>query len=39
MCEMVATVDARSLGEQVVHLTRDEMRSVDEALELLVDLV
>ena len=38
MCEMVGTVDARALGEQVGHLTLDEMRSVDEALLLVLDL-
>lgn len=38
MCEMVGAVDARILGEQVAHLTFDEMRSVDEALELVLDL-
>jgi len=39
MCEMVAAVDATALGEQVGHLTIDEMRSVDEALELVLDLI
>ena len=38
MCEMVGAVDARMLGRQVGHLTLDEMRSVDEALELVLDL-
>jgi mRNA interferase MazF len=38
MCEMVGAVDARSLGEQVGHLTLDEIRSVDDALELVLDL-
>jgi len=38
MCEMVGAVDARSLGDQVAHLTLDEMREVDEALELVLDL-
>ncbi len=38
MCEMVGAVDARSLGDQVAHLTLDEMRDVDEALELVLDL-
>ena len=38
MCEMVGAVDARALGEQVGHLTLDEMTSVDEALELVLDL-
>jgi len=38
MCEMVGAVDARMLGEQVGHLTFDEMRSVDDALQLVLDL-
>jgi mRNA interferase MazF len=38
MCEMVGAVDARSLGRQVGHLTFDEMRSLDEALQLVLDL-
>jgi mRNA-degrading endonuclease toxin of MazEF toxin-antitoxin module len=38
MCEMVGAVDARALGSQVAHLTLDEMRSVDDALELVLDL-
>lgn len=38
MCEMVGAVDARVLGEQVGHLTVDEMRSVDDALGLVLDL-
>jgi mRNA interferase MazF len=39
MCEMVGAVDVRALGDQAGHLTRDEMRAVDEALELVLDLV
>ena len=38
MCEMVGAVDARALGEQTGHLTRDELRSVDDALALVLDL-
>jgi mRNA interferase MazF len=38
MCEMVGAVDARVLGEQIAHLTLDEMRGVDDALELVLDL-
>ena len=38
MCEMVGPVDARSLGDQVGHVTLDEMRSVDDALQLVLDL-
>lgn len=38
LCEMVGAVDARALGEHVAHLTLDEMRVVDEGLELVLDL-
>lgn len=38
MCEMVGAVDARALGSHVTHLTFDEMRSVEDALELVLDL-
>lgn len=38
MCEMVGAVDARALGEQIGHLTLDEMRSIDDALQLVLDL-
>ena len=38
MCEMVGAVDARGLGDHVGHLTLDEMRSVDDALQLVLDL-
>jgi len=38
MCELLGAVDARSLGEQIGHLTLDEMRSVDDALQLVLDL-
>ena len=38
MCEMVGAVDVRALGEQIGHLTLDEMRSVDDALQLVLDL-
>jgi len=38
MCEMLGAVDARSLGEQIGHLTLDEMRNVDDALQLVLDL-
>jgi mRNA interferase MazF len=38
MCEMVGAVDAQALGEQVGHLTLDAMRSVDDALQLVLDL-
>jgi mRNA interferase MazF len=38
MCEMVGAVDARALGDHVAHLTLDDMRDVDEALLLVLDL-
>ena len=38
MCEMVGAVDARALGKQVGHLTLDELRHVDDALSLVLDL-
>src|SRR5213079_1915900 len=38
MCKMVGAVDARMLDQQVGHLTLDEMRSIDDALELVLDL-
>ena len=38
MCEMVGAVDARAFGEQVGHLSRDDLRSVDDALLLVLDL-
>ena len=39
LCEMVGAVDARVLGNQVGHLALDEMRSVDDALLLVLGLV
>lgn len=39
MCEMVGAVDARNLGELVAHLTLDELRAVDDALEIVLDLI
>jgi len=39
LCEMVGAVDARALGEQVGHLTPDEMRRVQDALMLVLGLV
>lgn len=38
MCEMVGPVDARALGDHVAHLTLDELRAVDDGLELVLDL-
>ena len=38
MCEMVGPIDTRALGEHVGHLSLDEMRAVDDSLELVLDL-
>lgn len=38
LCEMVGAVDARALGERIGHLTHDEIRSVEDALLLVLDL-
>jgi mRNA interferase MazF len=38
LCEMVGAVDARALGKQVAHLTYDELRAVEDALLLVLDL-
>lgn len=38
LCEMIGAVDARSLGDQVGHLSSDEMRAVDESVALVLDL-
>jgi mRNA interferase MazF len=38
MCEMIGAVDAQALGKRMGHLTADEMRAVDDALELVLDL-
>jgi mRNA-degrading endonuclease toxin of MazEF toxin-antitoxin module len=37
-CEMVGAVDERSLGDQVAYLSRDEIKAVDDALALVLDL-
>jgi mRNA interferase MazF len=38
MCEMVSAVDAQVLRDHVGHLTLEEMRDVDDALRLVLDL-
>ncbi len=38
LCEMVGAVDARALGAHVGHLTFDEMRAVDDAMQMVLDL-
>lgn len=38
LCEMAGAVDVRALGERVGHLSLQEMRAVDDALCLVLDL-
>lgn len=38
LCEMVGAVDARAIGEPVAHLSLDELRDVEEGLQLVLDL-
>jgi mRNA interferase MazF len=38
LCEMVGAVDARTLGEQVSHLTHNELRDVEDAILLVLNL-
>lgn len=38
LCEMVGAVDARALDSQIDHLGFEAMRSVDDALGLVLDL-
>jgi mRNA interferase MazF len=38
MCEMVGAVDVEALAAQAGHLTLEEMRRVDDALALVLDL-
>ena len=38
LCEMVGAVDTRALGEQVGHLAHDELRAVEEAILLVLEL-
>jgi len=38
LCEMGGAVDTRALGEHVGHLAHDELRSIEEALLLVLDL-
>ncbi len=38
LCEMVGAVDARALGERIGHLALDELRAIDDALGLVLDL-
>jgi mRNA interferase MazF len=38
LCEMVGAIDARALGAQVGNLTHEELRAVEDALLLVLDL-
>ncbi len=38
MCEMVGAVDAQALGTRVGHLALGELRAVEDALALVLDL-
>ncbi len=38
LCEMVGAVDAHVLGEQVGHVSLEETRAIDEALNLVLGL-
>jgi mRNA interferase MazF len=38
LCEMVGAVDARALGERIGHLTHNEIRNIEDALLLVLDL-
>ena len=38
LCEMVGAIDARNLGDHVAHLRFDELRAVDDALQLVLGL-
>jgi len=38
LCEMVGSIDARALGQRVGHLMHDELRAVEDALTLVLDL-
>jgi mRNA interferase MazF len=38
LCEMVGAIDEGSLGHQVANLALDEIKAVDDAVELVLDL-
>jgi mRNA interferase MazF len=38
LCEMVGAVDARALGKRIGHLAHDDMRAVEDALQLVLNL-
>jgi mRNA interferase MazF len=38
LCEMVGAVDGRAIGDQVTHLSLEEMQAVEEGLQLILGL-
>ena len=38
LCEMIGAVDAHALGKHVGHLAHDELRAVEDAMSLVLDL-
>ncbi|HEX5307739.1 MAG TPA: type II toxin-antitoxin system PemK/MazF family toxin [Solirubrobacteraceae bacterium] len=38
LCEMAGAIDARALGRRAGHLTHEELRAVEDALLLVLDL-
>jgi len=38
LCEMVGAVDGRAVGERVAHLSSDDLRAVEDGLELVLEL-
>ena len=38
LCEMVGAVDQRSVGGEIAHLSRHEIKALDDALALVLDL-
>ena len=38
LCEMVGAVDARNLGDHIAHLGHSELRTIDEALSVVLGL-
>ncbi len=38
LCEMVGAIDTRALGKRIGHLNLEEMRAIDDALLLVLDL-
>jgi mRNA interferase MazF len=38
LCEMIGAIDARNLGDHVAQLGHEELRAIDDALSLVLDL-